>query len=481
MISIRNITQNIPRGIKSASAYTIASVLTRGLAIITIPIFTRLMTTDEMGTVNLFNTWSSNLSIITSLAITSGGLGLAMKEFETERDEYMSSILLIPTIMTGVLLFIYMIAPVIFQHILGLSNGLILFMLFGLVVSPATAIWMYRKRYEYKYMQSSLVSFGVALISCILSIYVVNYMKKNDPVNIANGKIISSGLISYGASCILYISILLKGKKIFSKEYWIFSLQLSLPLVGYSFSNQILMSSDRIMISKMVDNSAVGIYSLLYNVSSLSDIVWNAMIAAFIPYLYQNFDTQKDKIRKIIDILLILYAGVAIILTFFAPEIVWILATKEYYESINIMPPIACGIFFMAIFAIYTPIFVYYKKTGYLMVTTTIAAVLNIILNFIFIPIFGYIAAAYTTLVSYGVLAFIQYLIAINFEKSMNGIKNSIYNNSHIMLLSILTTILCLSGTLMYKFYLLRYLIILLMVFVCILLLYYNRNHMKFR
>ena len=131
LISIRNITQNIPRGIKSASAYTIASVLTRGLAIITIPIFTRLMTTDEMGTVNLFNTWSSNLSIITSLAITSGGLGLAMKEFETERDEYMSSILLIPTIMTGVLLFIYMIAPVIFQHILGLSNGLILFMLFG--------------------------------------------------------------------------------------------------------------------------------------------------------------------------------------------------------------------------------------------------------------------------------------------------------------------------------------------------------------
>ena len=235
------------------------------------------------------------------------------------------------------------------------------------------------------------------------------------------------------------------------------------------------------MISKMVDNSAVGIYSLLYNVSSLSDIVWNAMIAAYIPFLYQNFDSQKDKIRKITDILLIFYAGVAIILTFFAPEIVWILATEEYYESVNIMPPIACGIFYMAVFGIYTPIFVYYKKTGYLMVTTSITAVLNIILNVIFIPLFGYQAAAYTTLVSYGVLAFIQYLIAVNFENRMNGIKNSIYNNFHIMLLSFVTTIICLSGILLYKFYMLRYLIIFLIIFICSLVIYRNRNQIKFR
>lgn len=481
LVNIRDITKKIPIGIKSASAYVIASVLTRGLAIITIPIFTRLLTTEQMGTVNLYNTWSSNLSIITSLAITSGGLGLAMKEFETERDEYTSSILLIPTIMSAVLLLIYRAAPDFFQHILGLSNGLILFMLFGLMVSPATAIWMYRKRYEYKYMQSSLFSFGVALISCILSIYVVTYMKKNNPVNIVEGKLISSALISYGASFILYISMMLKGRTLFSKKYWIFSLQLSLPLVGYSFSNQILMFSDRIMISKMVDNSAVGIYSLLYNVSSLSDIVWNAMIAAYIPFLYQNFDSQKDKIRKITDILLIFYAGVAIILTFFAPEIVWILATEEYYESVNIMPPIACGIFYMAVFGIYTPIFIYYKKTGYLMVTTSITAVLNIILNVIFIPLFGYQAAAYTTLVSYGVLAFIQYLIAVNFENRMNGIKNSIYNNFHIMLLSFVTTIICLSGILLYKFYMLRYLIIFLIIFICSLVIYRNRNQIKFR
>lgn len=481
LVNIRSKTKKIPIAVKSASVYVIASVLTRGLAIITLPIFTRLLTTEQMGTVNLYNTWSSNLNIITSLAITSGGLGLAMKEFETERDEYTSSILSIPTIMTGILLFIYMTAPDFFQHIFGLSNGLILFMLFGLMVSPATAIWMYRKRYEYKYIQSSLVSFGVALISCILSMYVVIYMKKNNPVNIAEGKLISSGLISYGASFILYISILLKGKKLFSKKYCIFSLQLSLPLVGYSFANQILMSSDRIMISKMVDNSAVGIYSLLYNVSSLSDIVWNAMIAAYIPFLYQNFDSQKDKIRKITDILIILYAGVAVILTFFAPEIVWILATEEYYESVNIMPPIACGIFYMAIFGIYTPIFVYYKKTGYLMATTSMAAVLNIILNTIFIPVFGYQAAAYTTLVSYGVLAFIQYLIAIRFEIRKSGINNSIYNNSHILLLAFTTTIICLSGILLYKFYMVRYFIILLMIFVCVLLIYRNRNQIKFR
>ena len=60
LVNIRDITKKIPIGIKSASAYVIASVLTRGLAIITIPIFTRLLTTEQMGTVNLYNTWSGN-------------------------------------------------------------------------------------------------------------------------------------------------------------------------------------------------------------------------------------------------------------------------------------------------------------------------------------------------------------------------------------------------------------------------------------
>ena len=44
--------KNVPIGVKAAAVYTLASVFSKGLAIITVPIFTRIMSTSEIGVVN---------------------------------------------------------------------------------------------------------------------------------------------------------------------------------------------------------------------------------------------------------------------------------------------------------------------------------------------------------------------------------------------------------------------------------------------
>ena len=49
--------KKIPVGFKSAIVYLFATVFTRGLAIITTPIFTRIMSTDQVGMVNLYSSW----------------------------------------------------------------------------------------------------------------------------------------------------------------------------------------------------------------------------------------------------------------------------------------------------------------------------------------------------------------------------------------------------------------------------------------
>lgn len=84
---IKKITK-IPRGFKSAAVYTLATVFSRGLAIITVPIFTRIMSTEQIGIVNLYNSWYSMISVVATLSLTSGGFAVAMKEYETERDAY---------------------------------------------------------------------------------------------------------------------------------------------------------------------------------------------------------------------------------------------------------------------------------------------------------------------------------------------------------------------------------------------------------
>lgn len=234
---------------------------------------------------------------------------------------------------------------------------------------------------------------------------IVLHMNAKELSDVANGRLYASNIVSYIVYGILWFIIIFRGKTFFNKEYWKFSLQLSIPLIGYALAAQVLSVSDRMMISRMVDNSAVGIYSTLYTVSSISLLVWSAINASFIPYLYQNIESDKNEIKKYSLLLMGAYAIVAALLTFFAPEIVRTLATEEYYEAIYIMPPIAGGVFLTCVSNMYSNIMIYYKKTQYIMYASIAAAATNVVLNYFCIAKFGYMAAAYTTLVAYIVLA----------------------------------------------------------------------------
>lgn len=140
-----------------------------------------------------------------------------------------------------------------------------------------------------------------------------------------------------------------------------------------------------------------------------------------------------------------------------APEIVRILATQEYYEAIYIMPPIAAGVFFTAFANIYSDIAVYYKKTQYVMYPAIIAAGANLILNYIFIKAFGYMAAAYTTLASYVLMSVCQGLWANKLCREKGTSLNDIYDSNKMIVMAVITLVLCLFGMLLYHFFVVRY------------------------
>ena len=84
-----------------------------------------------------------------------------------------------------------------------------------------------------------------------------------------------------------------------------------------------------------------------------------------------------------------------------APEVVKILASKPYWEGIVIIPPVVLSNYIIFVYTMYVNVEQYYKKTVRISLYTAVAAVINLVLNYILIPYFGYVAAAYTTIVSY--------------------------------------------------------------------------------
>ena len=88
---------------------------------------------------------------------------------------------------------------------------------------------------------------------------------------------------------------------------------------------------------------------------------------------------------------------------------------------------------------------IYHKKTNYIMYSSIIAAIINLILNYICINIFGYMAAAYTTLVAYIVLAGAQIIFARKVHLKETGEK-SVYNDKAVLFMAILTIMAALFG-----------------------------------
>lgn len=453
----KKFTISIPVGFKSAIVYLFATVFTRGLAIITTPIFTRIMTTDQVGMVNLYSSWYSMITVVSTLALTSGGFSIALREFEKERDQYVSSVLSLTSIVAIGLALVYSISKTFWNDVTGLPTHLMVLLLVGLLVAPARDFWLSRQRFEYQYKLSGTVTVLSAIFASGLAVAAVLYANSIGYSDIASVRLFANYFIIYGVAFIIWLSIFWQGRCFYSSKYWRFSLQLSLPLIGYSVASQILSVSDRMMISKIVGNSAVGIYGTLYTVSSISLMVWTAINASFVPYLYQNMENTKSKIKKLSMSMLGMYSLVAILLVYLAPEIVRILATEEYYKGIYIMPPIAGGVYFIAVSNLYSNILVYLKRTNIIMISSIIAAVINVILNYIMIEAYGYMAAAYTTLLSYVVMAVLLSIWANReFKKHITEV-DFVYDNKLILAMSIVTLVISLFAILIYDYGIVRY------------------------
>ena len=91
---------------------------------------------------------------------------------------------------------------------------------------------------------------------------------------------------------------------------------------------------------------------------------------------------------------------------FISPELIKIIAPKDYWVGINILMPIVISGYFRFLYSLPVNYEFLSQNTIYITSGTVLAAVINLCLNYIFIPKYGYVAAAYTTLLAY----FFQFL-----------------------------------------------------------------------
>lgn len=416
--------------VKASIWYTICSIIQRGISFITMPIFTRMLTQQEYGTFTIYQSWFSMISIFATLEMSSGVYNNVLTKNETNKDRVTSSVLGLMTCLTICVSVIILINLNFWSRILGLSQFLIIIMLVEISFQPAYMLWMAYQRYDYKYRNvMSVVILNAILIPIVGVVFVLLSNQK------AEARILSYVLIEVGTGLLCYLAIMKKGKKPIDFSCWKYCLIIGLPFLPHFLSTTILAQADRIMISKMIGNGKAAIYSVAYTVSSLMLIVVNAMNHSFIPYTYKSLkEKQVQKISKQANKLLLGVGVFCVVAIALGPEIISIIGGKEYMEAKWVIPPVATSVFFLFLYQMYCNIEMYYEKTKSVLICAVVTAFLNVILNYLFIPLYGFIAAAYTTLICYIAFSVLHYLFYRTIIKC-RGI--SVYDDKRIFLISL--------------------------------------------
>ena len=209
----------------------------------------------------------------------------------------------------------------------------------------------------------------------------------------------------------LFAEQILSGRVFFSWRVWSYALKLAIPLIPHYISSILLNSSDRIMIQKLVGESQAGVYNLAYTISICGVLINQALLQTIEPWLLKNIKNKNfTNIKKVAYPSLVIVASINLLLILLAPDVIRIFAPSSYYDAVWIMPPIILSVYFMFMYNLFSVFEFYYETTSYISTATGIGAVLNILLNYIFIQLYGYYAAGYTTLFCYILFAIMHYI-----------------------------------------------------------------------
>lgn len=430
--------------------YTVSNFLVQGIAFLTTPIFTRILTKEDFGNFSNYAAWLSIYSILTSLELHSS-INRAKLEFEDKIDEYLSSILFTSTVWT-LLLYLFIEAnSAFFVSAMGMDLKYIRLLFLTRLFNPAFASIQAKHRAFHKYKLCTALAIGSCVLQTLISLLLVLLLD-----NKLEGRILGNAIPSLVLNMFLYVYIMWKGRRV-SFSGISFALAFAIPLIPHFLAGNILGTSDRIMIKQMCGAEDAATYSLSYNAAMLVQILVSSMAQARLPWLYDNIARgNRKEIRREAQIFCAGFTVLALGIIMMMPEVVEILGGERYREAIYIIPPVIAGYVCYFFSSNYTNITTFYKKTFLVSICTLLAAAVNVGLNLLLIPRFGYVAAAYTTFAGYFLMVLFQYL-TVRFYLKQGDLYDNKFNFALLAAFCLLIPVMLY----LYKNRILRYLVIL--------------------
>ena len=457
-------TNNV-KAFKSGIWYTLSNFLVKSIGFITTPIFTRLLTHAEFGAFNNYTSWLSIISVFVTLNLESTLIS-ARFDYEDDFDGYILSMLSISFISTFVWFVIINAGRDFFVSIFDLDIKYINAMLLYLLFLPAVNMFQTRERYYFEYKKTVLTSIVLAVGTALLSVVLV--LSLSDGLF---GRVTGAVVPTVAAGIVFYLYFIKHGKRI-NIRYWKYAIPICLPYIPHLLSMTLLNSTDRVMITKICGSEQTALYSLAHTCGTMITLLITSLNGAFAPWLGEKINSNDyQSVRGFSNTYIITFFFMSIGIMLLSPEALYILGGESYMEAIYVLSPISMGCICQFLYTMFVNVEQFKKKTGGMAIGSVTAALINFILNMIFIPKIGYLAAAYTTLVGYVVLLLIHMFLVKRL-----GLQE-IYDYKFIGLVVLAGIIMMVLITILYSHTFLRYFVV--FIYGCVAIYVFIRNKNK--
>ncbi len=392
--------------------YTLSTVLTRGISFILLPLYTRALSPEEFGMLDYFVALGAIASIFITLEIMQGlarHIPECLEDGQMKRDYASTCMWFVLGAYTALLLLVSALSTQLSTLLLDSPGkaGLVELAGWSYWVAGVLNILHGQLRWELRAATSALLSLLSTLLTVACTVVMVIWLQWG--IRGALLAQVTGGLLALLPS--LYLT-----RSSFGLRFDLASLRrmlaYSVPLIPSSLAVIFAMYFDRIALKELMSLSDVGIYAVGQKISLVVTLALIGFRTALTPLIYASHaqDSTPGDIAKIFRVFCVAALAMTLCISVFAREIVGLISSESFQGAASVVPLLIFSVL-LANMYIFAPGLDLSRKTGVISAINIVVAVLNVMLNYLLIPVFGILGAALSALLAFGV-GFVAYMYA---------------------------------------------------------------------
>lgn len=401
---------------KDTAVYGISTILSRFLSFILVPFYSHALGQADNGVVGALYSYIAFLNIIYLYGMDSAYMKYATK-YEDRKDDVFSSPF-ISVIATSAFISLLMI---LFRgtvnSALDITDGyshllwyFVLILFFdALSAIPFAWLRIARKAKRFALLKSVNIMVNVGLNLVLLLIFRMGV----EAVFIAN-------LAASVLTLILLLPDIAENFR-WRVDTTLFKemLRFGLPYLPASLASMVIQVIDRPILMQLTDSATAGVYQINYKLGVFMMLFVSMFQYAWQPFFLHNAK-EKDApeiFSRVLSYFVIAGSIVLVFLSLFIENIVQIsimgrtFIDSRYWVGLPIVPVVLAGYLFNGIYVNLTAGIFIKEKTKYIPYVTAAGALVNVVVNFSLIPVWGIMGAALATFASYVVMATGLYMV----------------------------------------------------------------------